>query len=76
MGKFKKIIITIGVLFLIIGILFDTFFAGIPFQDASQEILANYDKNSLISNFLMISGVFITLLGLILKKRRIVFLFL
>jgi hypothetical protein len=69
MGKFKKIIITIGILFLIIGILFDTFFAGIPFQDPSQEMLTTYDKNSLISNFLMTSGVFITLLGLILKKR-------
>lgn len=70
MGKFKKIIIILGILLLIGGILFDTFFAGIPFQDASQEMLATYDKNSLISNFLMISGVFITLLGLILKKEK------
>ena len=69
MGKYKKIIITIGILFLIIGILFDTFFVGIPFQNANQEMLSTYDKNSLRSNFLMISGVFITLLGLILKKR-------
>ena len=70
MGKFKKIIIAIGILFLIIGILFDTFFAGIPFQDASQEMLAIYDRNSLISNFLMISGIFIALFGLILKKEK------
>ena len=70
MGKYKTIIITIGILFLIIGILFDTFFAGIPIEGASQEMLATYDKNSLISNFLMISGFFIILLGLILKKRE------
>jgi uncharacterized membrane protein len=70
MGKFKKIIIAIGILFLIIGILFDTFFAGIPFQDASQEMLAIYDRNSLISNFLMISGIFIALFGLVLKKEK------
>jgi hypothetical protein len=70
MGKFKKIIIAIGILFLIIGILFDTFFAGIPFQDASQEMLATYDRNSLISNFLMISGIFIALFGLVLKKEK------
>ncbi|MEO8234081.1 MAG: hypothetical protein ABI549_01590 [Flavobacterium sp.] len=70
MGKFKKIIIIIGVLFLIGGILFDTFFAGIPIQDATQEMLDTYDKNSLISNFLMISGIFIVLLGLILKKEE------
>ena len=70
MGKFKKIIIAIGILFLIIGILFDTFFAGIPFQDASQDMLATYDRNSLISNFLMISGIFIALFGLVLKKEK------
>ena len=70
MGKYKKIIITIGILFLIIGILIDTFFAGIPNEGAPKEILATYDKNSLISIFLMISGVFITFLGLILKKEE------
>ncbi|WP_395058531.1 hypothetical protein [Flavobacterium sp.] len=70
MGKYKKIIITVGILFLIVGIIFDTFFAGIPIQNASQEMLSTYDKNSLISNFLMISGICIILLGLILKKRE------
>ncbi|SFB30070.1 hypothetical protein SAMN05660845_2514 [Flavobacterium swingsii] len=70
MGKYKKIIITIGIVFLIIGILFDTFFAGIPIQYASQEMLDAYDRNSLISNFLMISGILIILFGLILKKEE------
>lgn len=45
MEKFKKTIIAIGILCLIFGIIFDTFFAGISSQDASQEMLVTYDKN-------------------------------
>ena len=59
-----------GILIFAVGFIYDVEFAGIPYQDASQEMLATYDKNSLISNFLMISGVFITFLGLILKKEE------
>ncbi|GAQ49457.1 conserved hypothetical protein [Flavobacterium psychrophilum] len=70
MEKFKKTIIAIGILCLIFGIIFDTFFAGIPSQDSSQEMLVTYDKNALLSIFLMISGIFIILFGLILKKEK------
>jgi uncharacterized membrane protein len=70
MGKYKKIAIAIGGVFIIIGFLYDTYFAGIPFQDPTQEMIDTYNRNSLISNFLMILGICIILLGLILKRKE------
>jgi hypothetical protein len=57
-------LISIGILLLIGGFIYDVMFAGIPYQDPTPILLANYDRHSGIAASIMQAGTALLSLGL------------
>ena len=65
-------LISIGILLLIGGFIYDVMFAGIPYQDPTPVIQANYDRHSGIASSIMQAGAGLFSLGLVsLIFRRV-----
>ena len=65
-------LISIGILLLIGGFIYDVMFAGIPYQDLSPVLQANYDRHSGIASSIMQAGAVLFSLGLVsLIFRRV-----
>lgn len=62
-----------GILLMLGGFFYDVFFAGIPYQAATPEMIANYQHHSQISTWLIRAGLSIgvvaCLLRIVVKKR-------
>ena len=70
--KWHLYLISIGILLLIGGFIYDVMFAGIPYQDPTPVLQANYDRHSGIASFIMQAGAGLFSLGLIsLIFRRV-----
>ena len=57
-------LISIGILLLIGGFIYDVMFAGIPYQDPTPIVQANYDRHSGIASSIMQAGTALLSLGL------------
>ncbi|HLA56616.1 MAG TPA: hypothetical protein VK623_10970 [Flavobacterium sp.] len=75
MKTIKKHLIKIGLGVIAIGFLYDVFFAGIPYQDPTTEMLVKYNRNTSIALVLQQIGLAITVMGIVVKiffqKREI-----
>jgi len=66
-------LITLGVIIIIAGFVYDVIFAGIPYQDPTPAMLASYNFHVQVASIIRWSGVLISATGLIiafLKKRK------
>lgn len=69
-------LISIGILLLIGGFIYDVMFAGIPYQDPTPVLQANYDRHSGIASSFMQAGSGLFSLGLVsLIFRRVLLRF-
>ena len=64
-----------GVLLVIIGFIYDVFFAGIPYQDPTPAMQARYDFHSKIADVIFWSGVVLMMAGSLaafysIKKKK------
>jgi len=59
----SKYVLLAGLLVIAAGFLYDVMYAGIPYQDAPDYLLAEYDRHQRISNWIMSVGVFIVTVG-------------
>ena len=62
----KSFLIIFGIIIIIIGFIYDMFFAGIPPQDAPNNIKNNYMFHQDISEYIMLIGLGIILIGLLI----------
>jgi hypothetical protein len=67
MVKINKYLIRIGLVVLAIGVIYDIFFAGIPYQDAPDYLVAEYNRHSIIAERILITGSVMTILGLVIR---------
>ena len=61
--KWPIFIIICGVALGVFGFLYDAFFAGIPFQDPSPELEAEWRFHNMVSNYIIVSGLVILIIG-------------
>ena len=68
MKRFIKIVglPLLGLFMVFTGFTYEVLFAGIPFQDPTQELQAQYDFHSSIANICYKTGGVVLLLGLVL----------
>ena len=52
------------------GLLYDTMFAGIPYQDPTPEMLARYERESAVSSTTMMTGVWVFVFGMVVYVCR------
>ncbi len=66
MEKINKCLIRIGLVVLAIGVICDMFFAGIPYQDAPDYLVAEYNKHKIAVSVLK-AGLLMTMLALVIR---------
>jgi len=71
-----KNILWAGLLLMVAGLAYDVMFAGIPYQDAPDDLLAEYNRHQAISNWIIHAGLLIAAIGalgsmIIWVKRRL-----
>lgn len=54
-----------GVTIIFVGLVYHTFFGGIPYQDPSPEVYANWLLHSRIGSYVILAGIVIFLVGMI-----------
>ena len=55
----------IGILIVMSGFVYDVVFAGIPYQDPTPELQAQYDLHSAVAESLYTTGGVVFLLGIV-----------
>ena len=73
MDFIKKHLIKIGLLLIVIGFLYEVFFVGVPYQDATEDLVVRYNRNEFIAVTLMQIGLGVVIVGIVLKlflKRK------
>ena len=70
MRKPSRYLIWIAILLLVSGFFYDIMFAGIPYQDAPESLIVQYNRHQTISERIMIAGLVVTGLGVILRFVR------
>jgi hypothetical protein len=74
MMNVSKYAIWIGLLTIAAGLLYDVMFAGIPYQDPPDDLLAEYYRHQRISGWIINVGVLVgavgVLGGIIIRVRR------
>jgi hypothetical protein len=64
--------LVVGLVLVVLGFAYDLIFAGLPYQDPSEEILKCWNLHGTIAGFVRMTGALIFLVGIILglsKKR-------
>ena len=56
-------IILLGVIITFLGFVYDVLFAGIPYQDPTPELLANYQYHAQIASLIRWTGLGIFIVG-------------
>lgn len=64
------ILIVAGFLIFIGGFIYDIFFAGIPYQDPTPAMTANYEYHAMIASLIRDAGLAAMLFGIILAVVR------
>lgn len=67
MVRINKYLIWIGIVVIAVGFFYEIFFAGIPYQDAPDYLVAEYNRHSIIAKRIMITGLLMTILGLVVR---------
>jgi hypothetical protein len=62
MGWLKKLLL--GIAIVLVGVFFDIWFAGIPFQDVEPELQQSYGRNSEIAAWIRTFGMVLSMWGL------------
>jgi len=57
-------LITLGILIILLGFVYDVLYAGIPYQDPTPALQASYNFHSRIAAIILWSGLGICMLGL------------
>lgn len=70
MRKPSTYLIWIGILLLLLGFCYDIMFAGIPYQDAPDNLILQYNRHQTISERIMIVGLIVTGAGVIVRFVR------
>lgn len=73
MNILKKHFVWLGILTIVIGFLYDTLYAGIPFQDAPPELNEKYIFNQNVSQAIIILGIALLVIGItakIIKSKK------
>ena len=56
-------LVVIGVMIILMGFIYDVFLAGIPYQDPTLELIANYNLHSKIAAIIRCIGMSVCLVG-------------
>ena len=64
------ILIAAGLLLMVGGFIYDVLFAGIPYQDPTPELSANYARHSHIASTIRWCGGWLFLLGMFIDCSR------
>ena len=71
MRKFPaRFLIISGIIVILFGFVYGSIFAGIPYQDPTPEMSANYNFHSIVSNIILVIGLgslFLGMLGALVK---------
>ena len=71
MRKFPaRFLIISGIIVILFGFVYGSIFAGIPYQDPTPEMSANYNFHSRVSNIILVIGLgslFLGMLGALVK---------
>lgn len=62
---YNTLFIFIGIVLVIIGFLYDLIYAGIPYQDPTDELLKNYNFHKSISDTVINIGSIFIIIGII-----------
>lgn len=63
--KYDVVFIFIGITLVIIGFSYSIMYAGIPYQDPTDELLKKYNYNNSISETVIIIGFVFIIIGMI-----------
>jgi hypothetical protein len=63
--KVSKYVLWGGVSIIVAGLGYDIMYAGIPYQDAPADLLAEYNRNQRISNWIINAGLLIAAMGVL-----------
>jgi uncharacterized membrane protein YidH (DUF202 family) len=66
-----KVLLLLGSLLIVAGFLYDLAFAGIPYQDPTPSLQANWELQQNVAAFIIITGVIVFIAGIVwfaLKK--------
>lgn len=73
MNWIKKHLIKIGLALIVVGFIYEMVFAGVPYQDPTEEMVIRYNRNELISITIMQIGLAALVAGILVKvfsKKR------
>ena len=73
MNWIKKHLIKIGLALIVVGFIYEMVFAGVPYQDPTEEMVIRYNRNELISITIMQMGLAALVAGILVKvfsKKR------
>ncbi|PQJ28210.1 hypothetical protein BSZ32_06625 [Rubritalea profundi] len=70
---YNLIPLAIGLAFIVAGSIYDTLFAGIPYQDPTPSLQAEYQFHSTVASVIMTTGLVLFLAGLIFLISRKVY---
>jgi len=60
----------VGISLLLLGFVYDIFFAGLPYQDPSQELYASWKFHGTVATWIRFSGFFVILLSIAIFISR------
>ena len=77
MNWIKKHLIKIGLALIVAGFVYEMVFAGVPYQDPTEEMVIRYNRNEFISMTIMQLGLAALIIGILVKvfsrKRKNVY---
>ncbi len=59
-------LIIIGIILLLLGFTYSIIFAGLPYQDPSEELYASWKFHHEIASWTMLTGLFLTCLSILI----------
>jgi len=68
-----RLLVVGGLIVILFGFIYGLIFAGIPYQDPTPEMSANYDFHFSVSNIILVIGFGALLLGMIGAVAKFMF---
>ena len=68
--RLALLFLLVGILLILAGFLYDLFFAGIPYQDPTPEMSANYARHARIAAIIRYAGLLAFLTGVVVRILR------
>ena len=67
MNWLKRHLIKIGLALIVAGFLFEFFFAGVPYEDPTEDMVIRYNRNETIAITIMQIGLALLVIGIVIK---------